>query len=271
MGSAGVEEQHEVVRHENQADVVDHTPNDHKGGDCLLAVMNIITDHPPVEDTAHTVELDAQRAPAETHEVGTPDLEQDLEPHGGRMSEGDARPVVNIAVHSRESHAQQNDEGEHGDGSPHHTALDDDDQPVDQGVIDALAQVDKIQAPGSPANETGQDDPAGELGVDGDLYNDDEYADEYTDLDNTSGNASEQRGELVLLADKDYDEYEEVEEANDFAPEAGAANGRLIERPVEQDDDSEKYYDEYDDTAGEGKPLTLSKFFSSSDANSMDR
>ncbi|KAG8697290.1 hypothetical protein FRC09_007960, partial [Ceratobasidium sp. 395] len=238
----GVEDLHEIVRREDRVGVVDHTPNHDKEG------------------SAHTVELgDVQRAPAEVHDANAPDLEQDLEPHDERAAGEDARPAVDIAVHAGEGHAQQNEgEDELGDEFPHNAVLDDD-QRVDQAVIDALTQVDEIRAPSSPVNETGQADPIAESTLDGDLYDDDEYADEYTELDNTSGDTSEQRRELASLPGKyydmvaDYDEYEEVEEVNDLAPE-GTANGELM-----QDGDPENYYDEYDDATKEGKPLTLSE------------
>ncbi|KAG8777016.1 hypothetical protein FRC12_000583 [Ceratobasidium sp. 428] len=224
----GVEDLHEIVRREDQVGVVDHTPNHDKEG------------------SAHTVELgDVQRAPAEVHDANAPDLEQGLEPHDERAAGEDARPAVDIVVHAGEGHAQQNEgEDELGDEFPHNAVLDDD-QRVDQAVIDALTQVDEIQAPSSPVNETGQADPIAESTLDGDLYDDDEYADEYTELDNTSGDTSEQRRELASLPDKDYDEYEEVEEVNDLAP-AGTANGELM-----QDGDPENYYDEYDDATKE--------------------
>ncbi|KAG8748171.1 hypothetical protein FRC10_008904, partial [Ceratobasidium sp. 414] len=246
----GVEELHEVMRHEMQGGVVDRTSNHDEGGGHLLATARYQSLTVCVaEGGDHTV--DAQQAPAETHDAdNVHDSERDSEPHDDCVAEEDARPGTNATEHSEATNAQRNEGGgKDGDGSPHNSNLDDQDTRVGHVVIDALAQVDTVQTLASPVSETGQDGPGDDTELNGDLYNDDEYADEYTDGDNTSGGASEQRGELVPLPDKEYDEYEEVEEVNDLAPGVKDAN----EGSEGHDGDSENYYDEYDDADGEGK------------------
>ncbi|KAG9102680.1 hypothetical protein FRC06_001459 [Ceratobasidium sp. 370] len=244
----GVEELHEVVRHEMQGGAVDSAPNRGEGGNYLLATAR----YRPLtvraaEGGDHTV--DVQQVPAETHDVDNAhDSERDSEPHDGHVAEEDARPGLDVIEHSGVTNGQRNeDDGEDGDGFPHNSKPDEENTHVGQAVIDALGRINTPQAPASPVGETGQDGPVDGSELNGDLYNDDEYADEYTDEGNTSGDAPEQRGELVPLPDKEYDEYEEVEEASYLAPEAEN------EGSEGHGGDSEHYYDEYDDVDVEGK------------------
>ncbi|KAG9124003.1 hypothetical protein FRC07_013227 [Ceratobasidium sp. 392] len=235
-----IEGLHEVVRQELQADAVDNVLDHDKEG---VDAVELVDVHP---------------APSEAYDVyDAHDPESVSEPHGNHAVDEDARPGVDVIEHGGEAIVQRNgNEGEHGDELPHNSKLEDENQSVSQVVIDASAEVDTLQAPTSPIGETGQDDPTGGSAVDGDLYADDEYADEYTEADNASTNVSEQRGELVPLPDKDYDEYEEVEEANDLAYQPRGVDSAAIDGSSGQDDEPENYYDEYDDADREANNQT---------------
>ncbi|KAG9092499.1 hypothetical protein FS749_015673, partial [Ceratobasidium sp. UAMH 11750] len=240
----GIEELHEVV----QGGAVDHTSNHGEGGHHLLGTARyrslIVYVAEGGDNTA-----DVQHASAQIHDVGdSRDSERDPEPHDAHVVEEDAHPGLDVTERSEVANGQRNeDDGEDGDEFPHNSNCDDENTRVDQAVIDALAHIDTIQAPASPLGETGQAGPAHGLELNGDLYNDDEYADEYADEGNISGDAPEQRGELVSLPDKEYDEYEEIEGASHLAPETEDAN----KGSEGHDGDSENYYDEYDDADGE--------------------
>jgi hypothetical protein len=130
------------------------------------------------------------------------------------------------------------------DGSSRDAELDDEIGHAGGTEIDAHAQVGNTEAPDSPLTAGNQDK------INGDLYDNDEYADEYADTTELSGDTPQQQGErasivppqgqfhrlflvdtgsrCVIWEDTSYDEYEELEEVNDLAPESENPDGALV-------------------------------------------